>query len=64
MRRPILLLALALAAVAGCYIGTNGDVLIVGRECTSDSDCDENTECVPADSPNANRVCMPFADGE
>ena len=54
-----LLTLTALTALTGC-LGSR--VLVVGKSCRSDADCSEDTECVRADSANADRVCMPFDD--
>jgi hypothetical protein len=56
---PALVIA---AGLGGCTLGSQ--ILDVGKECTSDAQCSEETECVRADSNNAQRVCMPFDDDE
>ena len=56
------LMTAALVAFAGCTLGSQ--ILEVGAKCNTDSDCEnEQLECVPADSANADRVCMPIDDG-
>ena len=48
---------------ASCILGSQ--ILEVGAKCTTDSDCqNEQLECVPAESANADRVCMPIDGGE
>jgi hypothetical protein len=48
-----------LVGTVACTLG--GDIDDVGEACVSDFDCDTDKECVPADSSNASRACMPFA---
>lgn len=48
-----------LLASSACTLG--GDIDDVGESCVSDLDCAEDKECVPADSSNASRACMPIA---
>ncbi len=48
------------ALLSACPLGSS--VLDVGKACTNDNDCSDDTECVPAQSPNASNVCMPFDD--
>ncbi len=54
----VLVTALALTAPLACTLG--GDIDEVGESCRADGDCSDDFECVPADSPNASRVCMPI----
>jgi hypothetical protein len=54
---PFALLALV-GALAGC--GLDDDASPIGEPCTSDFDCPDDMECVPADSANASAVCMPL----
>ena len=60
MKTAFALASLFVLAVGGCVLGSQ--ILDVGKPCTSDKDCSEDTECVRSDSPNASRVCMPFDD--
>lgn len=57
--RFVVAFALAALSTAGCTLG--GDIDDVGEACVSDFDCDTDKECVPAESSNASRVCMPIA---
>jgi len=50
------LVVVACAGPVACTLG--GDIDEVGESCRSDFDCPEDMECVPAESPNATRVCM------
>lgn len=52
---------LALVALSGCPLGSQ--VIVVGKKCVTDDDCSSDTECVRAESANADRVCMPL-DGD
>ena len=49
---------LSLLAVTGC--GLDDDASPVGEPCTSNFDCPEDMEGVPAESANASAVCMPL----
>ena len=49
---------LSLLAVTGC--GLDDDASPVGEACTSNFDCPDDMECVPAESANASAVCMPL----
>ena len=55
----VLLTAFAFTAPVACAIDTDG-LDEVGESCRSDLDCPADLECVPAESPNATRVCMPL----
>lgn len=55
-----LTLLFVLASLAGCTLGSQ--ILDVGKQCSSDSDCSPETECVRADAPSADKVCMPIDD--
>lgn len=62
----LVLRVVVVAALVGQLLGTlactlGGDIDDVGEACVSDLDCAEDKECVPADSSNASRVCMPLA---
>lgn len=48
----------ALLTISGCGLDDNASP--VGEVCTSDLDCPEDMECVPAESANASAVCMPL----
>jgi hypothetical protein len=54
-----LVLFAQLVGGAACTLGD--DVDDVGEACVSDLDCASDMECVPADSSNASRACMPVA---
>lgn len=60
MTKMWIALGLATLGVAGCNLG--GQIIEVGQACRSDADCSDATECVAADSANADKVCMPFDD--
>ena len=53
----VLSFTLALALAACPFDG--GQVIEVGKACNADADCSERTECVAAESPHADKVCMP-----
>jgi hypothetical protein len=61
-RSMMSLISVVCFAFVGCTLGSQ--ILEVGAKCTTDNDCsNEQLECVPADSANADRVCMPIDDG-
>lgn len=62
----LVLRTVVVAALVAQLLGTlactlGGDIDDVGESCVSDFDCDTDKECVPADSSNASRACMPIA---
>ena len=57
--RSMVLTVLLGALGAGCGLG-DGDIAEEGESCVADEDCSVDLECVPAESANASRVCMPL----